>query len=471
MAQYTFENVPQNVISNLKLKQPKLLSEPVSPQKADAIVKYLIQTKLFQNVAIYDVDGKYHVVGYSTKKVKDIQIVGNKNFSEEQLLEILNISTGTKFDRKKSIQSANQLKEFYGNQGFFNTKIEVSFINDGQNYLEIIFRVEEGLPCKIKDLVINSENEQLSKMIYNKLKKYKERNFSSDLVKNIENSARDYFKDKSYLRSQLNQIKVEYNEDRSYATLFYEISSPFRYELVIKEVKSFKNYSKFSQADIRRGIQLNQFEVSSLDPALEVEQKTTHLYLKKGYPHVSVRTEVKQKSDQFFKQILLYIDEGPRVKISSLNVTGRISKEESFYVNFIYDNSSELLQDGYYNRKDLELGYENLVTYLKNQGFLSAKIHSARIEFNKNKDQASIQIVMDEGPLTQIRRLKFEGIKEFDYNQLSEEIELKTNSPLRLNLLEDSIAKLKNFYRSRGYLEMKILNENDELITYNPSGT
>ncbi|MCB0390298.1 MAG: BamA/TamA family outer membrane protein [Bdellovibrionales bacterium] len=455
----------------MKEKHPGIFEQSPTPKNADTIVSFLMKTEKFQNVAVFSSENKYSIVGYSLKLVRQINVSGNQNFSKKEIHEILKLQTSVRFDRKRAIQAANNLKEYYGNQGFFNTKIEISFVKIGESFLDINININEGDPCKVVEIQIKSENEKLSKTITNKLDNFTKQNFTDSIVMEIETLAREYFRKKGYLRSKLNQVSVSYNKERTQATLVYEIFHPYKYEVVIKDILRTEKREVLTQTDIRRGINLKEFEVSTLDPAIEVEKKTRQLYLKKGYPHVDVRTETKQKGDQYSKKVELYIVEGPRVKIESLNVVGRISKPESFYVDFILNNSSNILKDRYYNRKDLELGYENLITHLKNQGFLSAKVHSARIEFDNTKSKAKIQIVMDEGPLTQIRRLKFQGINDFTEKELSEVIELSTNSPLRLDLLEESIIKIKAFYKLRGYLEMKIINENDELITYNKTRT
>lgn len=460
-----FENIPKSVIANLQKQMPKVFADQLSPQSADKIVKYLFKTKLFQNVAVYKQGNSFRVVGYTLKKIAEIKIEGNSAFSEEDLLEKIKLKTSAKFDRKKAIAAANTIKEHYGVNGYLNAKIEVSFVNESKNNLELTFSITENEPCIIKDIQVTSDNEKAAKAIVKELKSYKKEIFTEGLIKALQEKAKNYLKDKQYLRTRLEQIKAEYNKENTEVTLFYRLDNPFRYELAISGNKDL------SQADIRRNVALSQFEVSTLDPSIEVEQKVKKLYLSKGYPHIKIETTEKTKEDFFSKQINLEVEEGFRVKIDSLNVVGRISKPEDYYSNFILENSSELLNSKYYNRKDLELGYENLITYLKNQGYLDAKIHSARIDFNKSKDKARIQIVMDEGPLTQVRRIRFRGVKDFSQIELSKEIDLKINSPLRLKLLEQSIIKLKEFYYTRGYLEMRITNENEELIKYNEKRT
>lgn len=464
-AKLFFEDIPKNLIESLQTKFPSINSGKITPFMADSIIRSLMQSGKFQNVAVFDQNDNYWVVGYLLKNIEDVIISGNNNIDEEKLLPLIRIQKNKKLDRKLAIESATNIKNYYGDQGYLDVKVEVSFINNDANTTDVIFKVTEGPLCRIGEISVSSENSRLNDILLNRLKKYEGDSFSTDIIKKLRDVTKEYLSDKQYLRAQLNEKNVEYNADRTRAQLQYEISQPYRYELVLR------GFEKLSQYDIRRGIAIGDFEASSLDPAIEVEQKAKRLYLSKGFPHVKLHTEVKVKEDQFYKQIILHIDEGPRSKIATFNITGRISRQESFYTDFILNNSSDLLSNGYYNREDLELGYQNLVTHLKNQGYLSAKVHSARVEFNRNKDKANIQVVLDEGPLTQVRSIRFQGAREFTNDELNQAIPIKVNSPLRLNLLEESIVNLKNHYRSKGFLEMKLKNESEDLVSYSSKGT
>lgn len=465
MAKLVFENIPKSVISSLKEAHPGLFKDSPTPREADRIVTVLMGTQLFNNIAIHKHDETFKVTGYNIKKIKDIQFTGNKSISDDKLLEAIDFNIGDIFNRKKISSSVNSLVEFYGDSGFFSTQIEVSVLNDSPNYLDIIFIIKEGEPCLIKSLSIESENSPLNEVLSRKTAKYKNSYFSQATIKKIETTMKDHLKEKVFLRSKVEQVRSTYNESRTSAELQYRIIEPYSYELIIK------GNNGLSQSEIRREVSLKEFEISTLSPSLEVEQKTKRLYLKKGYPHAKVSSTERSKSDRFSKQILLDIEEGPRVRIESLNVVGRISRPEKYYSDFIFNNSSDILKNKYYNRSDLELGYENLITHLKNNGYLDAKVHSARVDFSKTKDKAKIQIVMDEGPLTQIRSIRFRGLKAYSQEELSKIFKLKTNTPLRLDHLEENINNIRQHYLSNGYLEMKLIGGKEDLIIYNAKRT
>jgi outer membrane protein assembly complex protein YaeT len=132
-----------------------------------------------------------------------------------------------------------------------------------------------------------------------------------------------------------------------------------------------------------------------------------------------------------------------------------------------------LIGSGYYNRRDIEDGTKKLVTELQNQGFMRAKVQSQRVDYSKDKASVTVHLVIEEGPLTQIRQIRLEGVEAFPKTMLTDMLKIKAGAALSLRDLEDSIQKLKDFYRGEGYLEMRITNENerDRIVTYNDSNT
>jgi outer membrane protein assembly complex protein YaeT len=258
---------------------------------------------------------------------------------------------------------------------------------------------------------------------------------------------------------------MKYNKDKSQALIEIEIKEPWRWEFY------FSGNLNQSTADIYSALDLTNRERKNLDPASEGAERLRRSYLAKGFPNIQIETRIDNPKDTYLKRVYYKIEEGPKVRIARIDVQGRISRPSSYYEKFILQNSSRLVAKGFYNRSDLENGFRNLVTDLRNQGFLRAKVLSTRVEFNEKRDKVTVHLLLEEGPQTQIRALDFEGNKYFSSFELSEVTGLKTNTPLKLQDFEESIDKLNSFYRNQGFLEMKLLNEGEDLIQYNETGS
>ena len=142
-----------------------------------------------------------------------------------------------------------------------------------------------------------------------------------------------------------------------------------------------------------------------------------------------------------------------------------LSKSNLKYENFIKHNSTELIKKGFYNKKDLEIGYENLINHLRSQGYLQSKIYSDRVSFKK--DKAFITINLEEGPLTIIQDIKIQNTQALPVWEILSHIQSRIQSPLKVDLLQEDLNSIEQLYKNKGYLSMKITNK-DNTIQYIP---
>lgn len=486
-----FEGLKQNNVQKLQNDFPNLKSKNVKISTLDKTIQAIKKLGQFENVKVVQrQDSSFLIVATPLKTVQKISIVGNRATSRSKLLEVVNINIGEKFEKRKVLKVGEALKEFYGELSYFNTIIEVSFEKVGERNLHITFKITEGTPCRIQSIHFLTQNEKLNKKLKDYIKSKNGKQLTSDQVSNINLSLSQYLMKNKFFSANLKGPTVKYNEEKNKAELTYEVSEPFEYQIFLdgtgdntnsfyQSQDSFKyqkrpKETRFlpSQADVRRAILYKEEERSSIDPEAEITNKIRNFYLNRGYPEIKIKVNKNEVKNEFLRRVNFKIDSGPLVTIKSWSIEGRISRSPDYYIDILQENSSPLIKRGYYNSDDLQLGQKNLITDLQNQGFLMAKIQSTRIEYlGRLRSQAKITIHLDEGPLTQVRRLEFIGNKEFSDQALESIFLVKSNSPLRLQNLEKSIDVLKKFYLDRGYLEMKILNDQKNIVRYNKKGT
>ncbi|MES2857192.1 MAG: POTRA domain-containing protein, partial [Bdellovibrionota bacterium] len=261
--------------------------------------------------------------------------------------------------------------------------------------------------------------------------------------------------------------QIIYNPERTQAKLTYTIENPIRFEFRLEGNK------RMSDGTLIESLESERLAGATASPAPDMADRLRRLYQNEGYANAEV-TYTEEINDDLHRQLIRFkIIENPRVKIDRIEVTGNVSRPEAFYAGFIKSSSSDLIGSGYYNRKDVDEGSKLLITELQNQGFLRAKIQSQRAEYSKDKSSVVISLNIDEGPLTQVRQIRFEGANSFPRTKLLELLKIKQNAALSLKDLEDSLDILKEFYRSEGFLEMRLMNENERnrIVTYNETNT
>jgi outer membrane protein assembly complex protein YaeT len=216
---------------------------------------------------------------------------------------------------------------------------------------------------------------------------------------------------------------------------------------------------------------LDNFYSSNPNVGTELASRVKNYYLSKGYARADVTTEEIDTQKPFEKRLLLRIEEGPQIKIEKIVVNGHYSRDPKVYEKLLREHSSPTIKKDFYNKDDLETGVKNLVIELQNEGYLLAKIASTRTQYNKEKTQVTFFINLEEGPLTKIQDVLFQGNEAVITAKLVEVTGLKIGEALKLNQIESSIAKIKNFYHEQGYIEMYILNEKEDLVTYDETNT
>lgn len=450
----------------LKSDYPKLFQTAAPSQSdLDEAIRFLMKVGNYEAVT-FERDGNQFVIhGRPLRSIEEIRFEGEQAFSQSKLEDVAGLKVGEKFDRKKAVAAGEKLKQFYGESGYFNTVLNLSFLKGKNQNIIVQFEIRENVPCQVMEISIKSENAVLKRRLRSHLSRFMDQPLTEKLLGDLMKRTSHYLIDERYLTAELAGPDIRYNQDKSAAYLSYELKDPDRWEF-------FVSGNKFnSQLDVLRALDWSNRDRKNVEPSGEGADRIKRDYLAKGFPQVQVDVQVETDTDNHLKKVFYTINEGYRVKLTRIEIQGRISRPPRYYAEFIKANSSELIERGYYNRQDLDLGFKNLTTELRNQGYLRARVQSSRIEYNSKKDQATIYVLMDEGPLTLVQAIDFEGNHFVSNYELSEVIGLTPNSPLVLTQLEKGIEKLKNFYHDQGFLEMKILNEGEDLVHYNDNST
>lgn len=450
----------------LKTAYPKLF-QTAQPAQADLdeAIRFLMKIGGYEAVTFERDGDKMIIHGRPLRAIEEVRFKGEQAFSQSKLEEIADLKLGEKFDRKKAVAAGEKLKQFYGESGYFNTVLNLSFLKGKNQDIIVQFEIQENAPCQVVDITIKGDNETLKRRLRSNLSRFVDQPLTEKLIGDLMRRASHYFISERYLTTEMVGPDIKYNDDKSAAYLSFELKDPYRWEF-------FWSGNKFNtDFDILAALDWENRDRKNVEPSSEGADRIKRAYLEKGFPQIQIDVQVETDAEHFLKKAFYTINEGYRVKLTRLEIQGRISRPPRYYADFITGNSSDLVARGYYNRQDLELGFKNLTTELRNQGYLRARVQSSRIEYSQKKDQAVIYVLMDEGPLTLVQAIDFEGNHFISNYELTGVIGLTPNSPLVLTKLESGIERLKNFYHDQGFLEMKILNEGDDLVRYNDNST
>ena len=470
-----FQGVPMAQGQMLRKKFPFVFEREVSLAEVDDITRFLMTSGVFSNIEVIERNSESGagrelvLVGSILRRVREIQISGNLILTTVEISRGLNVKAGEPFERKNLLAAANDLREEYERRGYHNARVEIEFNLPNENEVDVKVAITEGSPVRVTEIAVDSPNEKLNEALSRRARSLKNRKLTEDELIDFQKGVADYLHENRYLTARISSPIVTTNAERTQAKLVYSIENPYRYEF------RFSGNKYFSDGTVASRLEESKFSGATASPAPDMAEQIRRMYQAVGFANIEVTSaEERGSSDDPYRYMISFkINENPRVRISKIEIIGNISRPESYYTQFIQSSSSDVIGAGFYNRHDIDDGSKRLIIELQNQGYLKAKIQSQRAEFSKDRTTVKISLNVDEGPLTQVRQIRFEGNVAFAAPQLQNLFKIHAGAALSLKDLEDSLKALKDFYRDGGYLEMRILNEGErnKIVQYNDTNT
>jgi outer membrane protein insertion porin family len=457
------KGLPPEIRKEVLNRFPNAESEKLSLSQVDEIIRLLQVRPQFTRVQVIDDNNSstYKLEYELTRNIGTIKVVGAKNMSRFEMDSAFGTKSGEAFDQQTLIEQGERLRQAYREKGYLNAVIDIEMPPGPDNTVDIVLKVTENTLTEIQEIIIQSPNAELNKALRKEVNGYIDEDYQDKELSELHKDMRDFLTKKRYVRSEIMGPTLDFTKDEAGVTLTYRLDKVDRY------VFKFEGVAPFNKSNVEDALDLDNYSSGSPGVGTELGQKIKNYYLSKGYSRVELESEERSGGRAFEREIIFKVNEGPQVKLDKINLTGRFSKSEKYYSVFIIEHSSRTISKGFFNKDDLDLGVRNMVLELQNNGYLQAKVLSTRTQYNRDKDKVTFFINLEEGPLTQIESITFEGNEAFPAPELLG----VTGGALRLNQIEAAVAAIKNYYHERGYIEMQLLNEREDLVQYDESNT
>ncbi len=450
-------------ISALKTHNASWFSRGVSPAETDELIEQIHLFPGILRVSLYtDENSQLRLDIQRQHSIGEIKFEGNSVYSDSELRDRLTLKEGDYIDDIKPEVAAQTIVQAYRNLGYLGTQVEFAIKNDPDEDKKsvLVIKINESLATKIRNVKIESNNLNLAGRLQLLFSLKMNVPLTDVSISEIEKDIKDYLVQNRYYRAEVVGPKVQINDKTKEATLVYRLERPD--ELII----SFRGNDKDSSRNLLKALDLENFYSSNPNIIPELTQRLKTHYLKKGFARVEINGEELLTEDPYRYRVVFNIKEGAKIKINSFVLQGSFGRSQDKYIDFIQSHGSATLKKGYYIKEDLDNGLTNLITQLQNEGYLTAKVISTRVQYNSEKSAVDIMINLEEGPATNLNQIDFIGNTSFSKNELLEVAALPNSKTLHLDQLEAAIVNVKNFYHEAGFIEMKILNEGSDMIQY-----
>ncbi|HNW29711.1 MAG TPA: outer membrane protein assembly factor BamA, partial [Spirochaetota bacterium] len=193
---------------------------------------------------------------------------------------------------------------------------------------------------------------------------------------------------------------------------------------------AFSGNRRFWDITLRKSLALAERGNTGDAGARKSAQNITALYRTKGYPGARVKLDVRQSGDgeKERKALTFVIDEGPRVDVARLQVSGNASFSEKTIRGMMGTRESGKIITRIFDADVLENDLLVIRSWYLKKGFLDARVTSS-VRMTPDKKRALIQVNIFEGAATTISSVSFNGNHVVPDEQLRKKIALAPGRP------------------------------------------
>lgn len=416
-------------------------------------------------------------------EVDRIEILGVTLFEQPTIESALEITVGDRLSRTKVLKTAQNLGNLYSVHGYEETKVS-SELNrqkseDGKLETVLRFNVTEGNPTRISDIQFIAENpksdnflrywENVEKSLSAKVGLRRGDVFDQEKMAVDRRSIQDVLAAEEFIGAKVSEVQVKPgnplpNESRPAArwvSLQIHVDLGDRVSFGFRGNQVLNKTALLAAVEEQRLLGFGSDYISAIKTRIEDEYKAI------GYALVRTTVYTFEKPNFQERHVTYEIVEGPRVEIDSVEFEGNVVFSNEELTDRLFSNSSKQIQERYYVEKDIQKSADLLIEWLKSQGYLSAKLVTANRVFFKKNQKVRLSFYIYEGDQTLVQSIKLNGFKAVSETDARKILAIEEGKPLNLFAFNEGLEELKANYRSRGYLDALITNENtDNVVNY-----
>jgi len=208
---------------------------------------------------------------------------------------------------------------------------------------------------------------------------------------------------------------------------------------------------------VRREISTKVGDVLTEEKLESDRQKILKLYQDRFYSDVTVQYHVQEIPKQNRDRVFFQISEGPKLVVRKINFIGndsvlprdliKVMKTHTWNLLSFFNKSGRLLPE------QIEDDKSAIRTLYQNRGFADVQITNVQTT-PLEKDGVELTITIVEGVQYHLAGLKLEGVNIVSPDELKARLKMQKGSLFTPKGMGDDLKTLRDFYGSRGYVDM-----------------
>lgn len=316
---------PSTVISYITLREGDLYNE----QTVDLALKTLYQTGLFADVKIRFAGGNLTINVVENPILNQIDFEGNNKVSEKDLEKEVQLKPRTVFTRSKVQADVQRIIELYRRNGKFAASVDPQIIQRPQNRVDLIFAITEGPSTGVarinfignkvfdddtlKAQVATEESDWYKFLSTND-------NYDPDRLTFDREMLRRWYVSHGYADFRVVSAVAELTADRKSFYITFTVDEGAKYKFGKVDIDS--GIRELTAKDLRPLVKIQSGDLYNADLIQKAIDALTNAAGTKGYAFAEVHPRIARDRDHSTIDVILKIDQGPRVYIEKINIVG-----------------------------------------------------------------------------------------------------------------------------------------------------
>ncbi len=305
--------------------------DPYDPGRVDQSLKTLFATGLFADVSIRRQGTVLVVTVVENPIINRLAFEGNRRISNEALELEVQLRPRIVYTRSRVQADVQRILQVYRRNGRFAASVEPKVVQLEQNRVDLIFEISEGPVTGVRRIDIignrNFSDGKLRRTIATKESRWyrfytSDDTYDPDRVTLDRELLRKFYLERGYADFRVLSAVADLTHDRSDFFITFTVEEGELYKFgkidlstslnnldpeILREFLTIVEGETYNAEEIELSIEQLNFAVGRL-----------------GYAFVDIRPQVNRRRDERLINLVFRIDEGPRVKIGRINITGNI---------------------------------------------------------------------------------------------------------------------------------------------------
>jgi len=217
----------------------------------------------------------------------------------------------------------------------------------------------------------------------------------------------------------------------------------------------FEGNSKISAKRLKKSMQTKVGEMLDYSKLSQDVSELEALYSQHGFQETKMRYEIQKDEETNTASVKIIVEEHERSRIKKVYIKGNDSVPTKTILGMMKTRPAWLLSRGYFSEEAFESDIEKLKAHYQSLGFLDVAITSD-FDYDEAKKLMFITLNVAEGKRYVIGRITVDGNLVFPKENIEKKITMKEGKPFSYSQLRSDMDSIKEFYFSKGYMNVEI---------------